>query len=223
MLHRGQRGDRHDAGEDRLRDPARGQLLPKALVFLELEEELSYREVRELELGRQVIAVACQIGRTRVPGGMSGDADRPKSGAASELDQLRRVLQLLVRLLRRKRIPAECQEVLHADGSEPPQDLTELEAGVRHAGQMGHRRQGGVLDEVDDDARGALAGYPATPVRDRDEGRIERLKVGDRSAEQSLLVIVLRREELERESSPGRQKIGDAIHATEFSGGRFGR
>ena len=146
-----------------------------------------------------------------------------EADAAPELDKLRRVRQLLVRLFRRKRIPAEGQQVLHAEGAEASEDLAKLEARMRDAGEVRHRRQVRPLDQVQDDACRALAGHAATPVRDRYEGRMERLEVRDRPREQPLLVIVLRREELERERSSRGQKIGDAVHATEFSGGRCAR
>jgi len=90
---------------------------------------------------------------------------------------------------------------------------------VRDAGQVRHGRQVGVLDEVDDDARRPLARDAAASVRHGDEGGVEGLQVRDRPGEQALLVLVLRREELEGERSSRRQKLGDAVHATEFSGG----
>src|SRR4029077_7511639 len=94
--------------------------------------------------------------------------------------------------------------------------LAELEPGMRDAGEVRHGGEVRPLDEVEDDARRALSRYSATAVRDRDEGWMERLEVPDRPREQALLVLVLRREELERKRPSRRQHIGDGGHQPEF-------
>src|SRR6267378_3873187 len=111
-LHRDERRDRHDAREDRLAHTKGGHLLAQPLVLLELEEELRDSEVGELHLEGEMLAVRSEIGRLWMSGRMSGDADRLEPQPAPELDQLRRVFELLVRLLFRQRVAAEREQVL---------------------------------------------------------------------------------------------------------------
>src|SRR5256885_13217818 len=108
-------------------------------------------------------------------GRMSRYSDRLEAKPASQLHKLGGVGELLVRLLLGKRIAAEREQVLESGGAEAADDLAELEARVRHARQMGHRREIGRSQKVDDNTRGSLARDAPAAVGDRDERRSERL------------------------------------------------
>src|SRR6266702_586754 len=165
-LDRNERCDRHDAGEDRPGDAAGGQLVAQALVLLDLEKELRDREVSEAQLERQMLAIRDEVGGPGMAGRMSRNADRLEAQATSELDQLRGVLELLVRLLRGKRIAAEREQVLEPRRAEAADDLAELEARVRDARQVRHRREVRGPQKVDHDSSRPLPRDPPAAVRD---------------------------------------------------------
>ena len=146
-------------------------------------------------------------------GRMGGHPDRLETEPAPELDELRRVLQLLVRLLRRKWITAQREQILQPRRAEAADDLAELEARMRHAGQVRHRREVGRVQQVDHDAGRSLARYSSAAIRDGDERRMERLEIGDGPRQQLLLLTVLRWKELERDRPPGSEEIGDPGHS----------
>ena len=99
-------------------------------------------------------------------GRMSRNTDRLEAEATSKLDQLRGVLELLVRLLRGKRIAAEREQVLEPRGAEAADDLAELEARVGDAGEVRHRREVRGPQKVDHDSSRPLARDPPAAVRD---------------------------------------------------------
>ena len=111
-----------------------------------------------------------------------------------------------------RRIPAEGHEVLDARLAELDQDLGQLQPGMGHADQMGHRRQGGGAQHPDHQVVGALARRPAAPVGDGHEGRPQRLQLQQRLDQAGVLGVVLRGEELERVRPPGGEQIGDPGH-----------
>src|SRR5689334_4365576 len=110
---------------------------------------------------------------------MGGDADRLEPETPAELDELRRVRELLVGLLLGEWIAAEREEVLESSSTEASDDLAELEPRVSHARQMRHRREIGRPQKIHDDAGRALARYPSAAVRHGNEGGPKRLQVGD--------------------------------------------
>src|SRR5438270_511419 len=61
-LDRGERGDRHDAREDRLVYPERRHLISQPFVFLRLEEELRDREVGQGHLRREIPPIRREVG-----------------------------------------------------------------------------------------------------------------------------------------------------------------
>ena len=172
-------------------DAEGGHLVAQSFVLFDLEEELRDREVGETKLGREMLTIRPEIGRLWMPRRMRRHTDRLEAKAASELDQLSGVLELLVRLLLRKRISAEREQVLEARCPKAADDLAQLEAGMGDAGQVRHRREVGGPQEIDDDTRRPLARDPSTAIGDRNVGRSQRLEVGDRPSQKLLFDFVL--------------------------------
>src|SRR5439155_25862133 len=104
-----------------------------------------------------------------MPCRMRSHSDRLEAKPTTQLHELRRVRELLVRLLLGKRIAAEREQVLESGRTEAADDLAELEPRMRHAGQVRHRREIGRSQEVDNDAGRSLARDASAAVGDRDK------------------------------------------------------
>src|SRR5262245_52201852 len=87
---------------------------------------------------------------------------------------------------------------------------------------MGDRQQRGVRGDLLGDLDGVVAGAAAGPVRDRDEGRTERLQLADRVPQPSIVLTAPRWKELEGERRlTGVQTLADgAWHAVSVMGRR---
>ena len=92
------------------------------------------------------------------------------------------------------------------------QDLGQLQPGVGHTDQVGHRHQGGGAEHAGDQVEGPLARLGPAPVGHRDERGPEGLEVAQGPDQRGLLGVVLRREELERVGPPLVQQVGDPGH-----------
>ena len=178
-----------------------------------LEEELGHGEVGQGQLGRQVVAVARQVGRERVAGGLGGHPDGEPADGPGQLHQLRGVGQLAdggVGVGRR--VAAQGHQVLDARPAQLDQDLGQLEAGVGDADQVGHRHQVGRPQHAGDQIDGPPPRLRPAPVGDRHERRAERLELAQGGDQRGLLGVVLRREELERVGLALVEQVGDAGH-----------
>ena len=139
-----------------------------------------------------------------MPGGVGRHPDREPADGPGQLHQLDGVGQLALGGVGiGRRIAAEGHEVLDARLAELDQDLRQLQPGVGHADQMGHRGEAGGAQHPDHQVVGALAGRPPAPVGDRHERRPQRLQVQQRLDQAGVLGVALRGEELERERPPG--------------------
>ena len=182
-----------------------------------LEEELGDPEVGQLELGRQEVTVARQVGRAGVAGRVGRHADGEAADGAGQLHQLRREGELTgagARVL--GRVATERHQVLHAGLAQGDEDVGQLQAGVGHADEVGHRVELGRVQHARDEVEGALARLGAAPVGHRDERRLQRLQLADGAGEGGQLLVVLGREELERVRRAGLQQLRDAGHATDL-------
>ncbi len=189
------------------------QVVDQPEVLLRPEEELGDREVRQPQLLGQVVAVGGQVGRTRMPGGMGCHPDRESADGPGQLDQFDGVGQLALGGFGvGGRITAQGHEVFDARLAEVDQDLRQLQPGVGHADQMGHRCQAGGAQHPDHQIVGALAGRPTAPVGDRDERRPQRLQLQQRLDQTGVLGVALRGKELERVRPPGGEQVGDPGH-----------
>src|SRR5439155_7244969 len=125
--HRGQVGDRHDAGDHRLVDVAGRDVVDQAEIVVDAEEELRDGEVGQVQLGGQMVAVRLTVGRARVELGVGGDADREAADGPGQLDELDGVVQLGKTRFRFGRgIATEGEHVLHAGLAVRDQDLGQL-------------------------------------------------------------------------------------------------
>ncbi len=175
-------------------------------VLLHPEEELGHGEVGQAQLLGQAVPVGRQVGRSRVPGGVGGHPDRESPDGPGQLHQLDGMGQLAFGGIGiGRRVAAEGHEVLDARLAEIDQDLRQLEPGVGHADQMGHRGQAGRPQHPHHQIVGALARRPPAAVGDGHEGRPQRLQVEQRLDQAGVLGVALGGKELERERPPGRQ------------------
>ena len=185
----------------------------QAHVLLDLEEELGDAEVRQAELGGQEVAVRLHVGRRRVAGGMGGDADREAADRPGQLHELDGVEELAGPGRRVGRgVAPQGHEVLHARLAERHQDLGELQPGVGHADEVGHRGEGGGAQHAGHQVVGALARLPPAPVGDRHERGRQGLELAQGADQGGLLGVVLGREELEGVGGTPLEHLRDQGH-----------
>jgi hypothetical protein len=165
-------GDRHDPGDDRLVHVEVGELLDEADVVLGLEEELGDGEVGTLQLGREVAAVRLSIGGLRVDLGVCSDPDGEVARLGDVFEQVGGVRVVArPRGTLARRVAAEGEDVDDARVVVVGEDLGDLAAHVTLAGEVGHRRDRGLLGDPADDVTGAFAGRSARPVCHGNETR----------------------------------------------------
>ena len=144
-----------------------------------------------------------QVGRPGMAGRVGGHPDGESADGAGQLHELRGVGQLAGaggRVL--GRVAAERHEVLDAGLAQRDEDVGQLEAGVGHADEVGHGIEPGGVQHARHQVERALARFCPAAVGDRDERGLERLQLADRAGEGGELLVVLRREELERVGGP---------------------
>ena len=124
-------------------------------------------EVGQLQLGGQEVAVARRCsGERGMAGRMGRHADREAADGAGQLDQLGGVGELAGAGVGIGRgVAAQGHEVLHAGLAQRDQDVGQLEAGVGHADQVGHRVERRRVQHAGDQVEGALARLPRRPGR----------------------------------------------------------
>ncbi|HLL86539.1 MAG TPA: hypothetical protein VK387_04430 [Thermoleophilaceae bacterium] len=156
-----------------------------------------------------------EVGRLGVDLGERRGADRELVLARDQLDQLGRVLEpargLAPLRLALRRVAAQREHVLDADLAHLVERRAQLLDRRPDAREVGHRLDIGLLLDPADDVQGAVARRAERAVGHRDERRVVVLELGDGLEQPLGALVVLGREELEREA--GASLLEDLVDA----------
>ncbi len=150
--------------------PRSTQIGEETFVLGSLEEELGDAEVGQCQLGREEVAVARQVGRARVAGGVRGNTDGEATNGPGQLHELSGVGQLAGagrRVL--GRVAPERHQVLDPGLAERHEDVGQLEPRVGHADDVGHGVEVGRVQQAGHEVDGALPRLGPAAVGHRDE------------------------------------------------------
>ena len=186
-FHAFNRGDGHDAGNDRYFDAGQFTSLAKIVEVAVVEKQLGADVVGTfIDLGLEIVHLQQAVGCCGMPLGKTGYADTETASIrmkplvvelADETYQIggvgKSVLGPIVMRDIGRGIAGQSQDIADAGFRITLEDLTNFLLGAADAGEVRRRIEGAMLLNAHDQVVGSLAGRAAGTVGDRGEVRIE--------------------------------------------------